>query len=89
MQAWVAAKAAHEAQGLPFILPDPPPEGCPDWWLAADDSPRHIVPVSSLPEGPQTAPERDSLGRPFAGKAEPTPVETFKAAEGKRGGWRR
>ncbi len=87
MQAWLKAKAAREAEGVPFVLPDPPSESCPEWWLAQDDSPRHVVPIPATPTAPQTAPGRDSLGRPF-GKAEPTPEDVFKAAEGKRGFWR-
>ena len=87
MQAWLKARAAREAKGLPFVLPDPPSESCPEWWLAQDDSPRYVVPIPTTPTTPQTAPGRYSLGRPF-GKAEPTPEEAFKAAEGKRGFWR-
>lgn len=91
MQAWTAAKAAREAEGVPFVLPDPPSESCPDWWLAQDDSPRHVVPIPTTPTAPQTAPGRDSLGRSY-GKVEPTPEMIFAAAakaEGKRGLLRR
>lgn len=93
MQAWMAAKAAREAEGIPFVLPDPPQESCPDWWLAADDSPRFIVPIPTTPTTPQTAPGRDSLGRPYATKLLPTPEQVYAAAaakaEGKRGLLRR
>lgn len=29
MKAWLKAKAAHEAEGLPFVMGDPPPRVLP------------------------------------------------------------
>lgn len=91
MQAWLKAKAAYEAEGLPFVLPDPPQESCPRWWLAQDDSPRFVVPIPTTPTTPQTAPGRDSLGRPYGDPPEAPEAAFARAAKAKRGllgGWR-
>ena len=84
MRRWVASKRAHEDRGEPFIMAEPPPLDCPDWYLADVTVPD--VPVRQPQHGEGDAGAViaggvDLLGRPRERLL--TPEEKFaRAREG-------
>lgn len=89
MRRWLAAKRLHEDRGEPFVMGDPPPLECPDFWFASDESPREIIEPPKLPATGIGAPGHDGLGRYVGPKVETrTAEEQLADAQKRKGFWR-
>lgn len=84
MRRWVISKRDLEERGEPFIMPEPPPLACPEFFLAdvtVPDVPVRVPQPGEGEAGAVIAPGRDLLGRPSERPL--TPEEQFaRAREG-------
>jgi hypothetical protein len=89
MRRWLAAKRLHEDRGEPFVMGDPPPMECPDFFFASDESPREIIEPPTMPASGIGAKNHDGLGR-YVGPAVETrnAEQQLKDAQKKKGFWR-